>query len=481
MFRISSIVYVVGMLWCGLAALMLLPVLIDIFTEDSFAFGFLESGLVTLALGGLLGIVARPRDGITLGLREAFVLTTLAWVTLPAAAALPFLFYGINFVDGYFEAMSAITTTGSTVLVGLDTADRGLLFWRALLQWGGGVGIILMAIMLLPFLRVGGMQLFRTESSDQLEKAVPRAVQFGGWIFSVYAGFTALSAITYKALGMSDFDAICHAMTTLSTGGYSTHDASFGYFEEPALHWAASFFMMAGALPFAAYVHALRGRVDAFYNDPQVRGFLFMVLMVCTAFTLWLWLVREDDLSTAARLVVFNVVSVVTTTGYATQDYQLWGPFAVTAFLFLMFMGGCAGSTAGAVKIYRIQILALTLIGQIRRLSSVHRVYVPRYGGQRLPADVPVAVLAFISAYIIVIALGSLLLALTGLDMVTSLTATITALTNVGPGLGNIVGPSGNFASLPDAAKWMLSIAMMLGRLELFTVLVLLDPEFWKI
>lgn len=480
MFRLKPIVYVVGMLWCGLAVMMVLPVGIDLFTHDDFAYGFLESALLTGAFGGLLVIAARPRDGVHMGLREAFVLTTLSWLTLPAAGCLPFLFYGLDFADAYFEAMSAITTTGSTVMTGLDGVDRGILFWRAFLQWVGGVGIILMAIMLLPFLRVGGMQLFRTESSDQLEKAVPRAVQFGGWIFSVYLGFTVLAAVTYKVLGMGDFDAICHAMTTLSTGGYSTHDASFGHFEEPALHWAAALFMIAGALPFGAYVQALRGRFDSFYGDPQIRGFAVMLLAICAALTIWLWTTSEMEGSAAARVVVFNVVSVVTTTGFASEDYQLWGPVAVTAFLFLMFMGGCAGSTSGAVKVYRIQILAITLIGQIRRLSSVHRVHVLRYGGQALPADVPIAVLAFIAAYIVVIAVGSLLIAMTGLDMVTSITATITALTNVGPGLGSIVGPAGNFASLPDAAKWLLSAAMMLGRLELFTVLVLLDPEFWR-
>ncbi|WP_206420105.1 TrkH family potassium uptake protein [Minwuia thermotolerans] len=480
MLNLQSIFYIVGMLWCGLAGLMLVPILIDLVTIDGFAVGFLESMLVVLALGGLLVIASRPRQGISLRLRDAFVLTSLAWASLPAAAALPFLFYGLDYSDAYFEAMSGLTTTGSTVIAGLDTADRGLLFWRSLLQWMGGAGIILMAIMLLPFLRVGGMQLFRTESSDQFEKAVPRAVQFGAWIFSVYAGLTVIAALTYKILGMSDFDAICHAMTTLSTGGYSTHDASFGYFEEPALHWAASLFMIAGALPFAAYVHALRGRPDAFYKDPQVRGFLAVVFGVCALFTLWLWLTEGGDPTVAARLVVFNVVSIVTTTGYATTDYQLWGSFAVTAFLFLMFMGGCAGSTSGAVKTYRIQILAITVVGQIRRLSSVHRVHVPQYGGQRLPADVPVSVLAFLAAYVVVIAFGSLLLSMTGLDMVTSVTATITALTNVGPGLGSIIGPAGNFVPLSDTAKWLLSAAMMLGRLELFTVLVLLDPEFWR-
>lgn len=480
MIRFGSVIQVIGMLWCGLAALMIVPIIIDFATEDSFAVGFFESALVTATAGGLLVLASRQRGGITLRLREAFLLTTLSWITLPAVSALPFLSYGIDYADAYFEAMSGLTTTGSTVLVGLDDMNRGLLFWRSLLQWIGGVGIIAMAIVLLPFLRVGGMQLFRTESSDQLEKAVPRAVQLGGWIFGVYAGLTVLGMLLFKLFGMSDFDAVCHAMTAISTGGFSTHDASFGYFKQPALHWVAILVMIAGALPFAAYVRTLRSRPDALFRDEQVRGLISILFVICAGLTFWLWPQGEHDIMTAARLVVFNVVSIATTTGFASTDYQLWGPLAVTAFLFLTLIGGCAGSTSGGIKTYRLQIIAMIMARQVRRLTSVHRVHVPTYAGQRLPPDVPLAILAFVAAYIGIIALGAILLSLTGLDMVTSLTATAQALGNVGPGLGQIVGPAGNFSSIPDSAKWMLSAAMMMGRLELFTVLVLLDPDFWR-
>lgn len=462
------------------SGILMLPVFIDWVTDEPFAEGFFEVALVAAAFSGIVVLASRRRGPFSLRLREAFLLTTLAWVTLPAFAALPLMTYGIDFADAYFEAMSGLTTTGSTVLAGLDSMDPAVLFWRALLQWIGGIGIIVMAIVLLPFLRIGGMQLFRTESSDQFEKAVPRASQLTGWLVSVYAGLTFACTIVYLALGMDAFDALCHAMSTLSTGGFSTHDASFGHFASPGLHWAASLFMIAGALPFAAYIGLLHGRPDALLRDSQVRGFLALVCAICAAMTMWLWSTGDYAASEAARLVVFNIVSVITTTGFASTDYQLWGPFAWAVFFVVMFIGGCAGSTSGAIKIYRLQIIARMIAAQTRRLTSVHRVHVLTYAGNTVAPDVTVSILAFVAAYLATIALGTLLLAATGLDLLTALTASATAITNVGPGLGDVIGPAGNFSGLPDSAKWLLSGAMLLGRLELFTVLVLFNPAFWR-
>ncbi|MEC9346508.1 MAG: TrkH family potassium uptake protein [Pseudomonadota bacterium] len=476
----ASIFHVLGMLWLMFSGILMLPVLIDWVTEEPFAEGFFEVALVSAAFAGIVVLASRKRGPFVLRLREAFLLTTLSWVSLPAFAALPLMTYGISFTDGYFEAMSGLTTTGSTVLSGLDDMDPAILFWRALLQWIGGIGIIVMAIVLLPFLRVGGMQLFRTESSDQFDKAVPRASQLTGWIVAIYFALTFACVVAFMAFGMEAFDALCHAMATLSTGGYSTHDASFGHFREPGLHWAATLFMIAGALPFAAYIGVLHGRFDAMLRDTQIRGFIALVLAICTLMTLWLWASGEHDFSEAARLVTFNIVSVITTTGFASTDYQLWGPFAFAVFFVVMFIGGCAGSTSGAIKIYRFQIIAKMIAAQVRRLTSVHRVNVMTYAGKPVAADVPVSILAFVAIFLATIGLGTLLLAATGLDLLTALTASATAITNVGPGLGDVIGPAGNFSGLPDTAKWLLSAAMLLGRLELFTVLVLFNPSFWR-
>jgi len=376
--------------------------------------------------------------------------------------------------------MSGLTTTGSTVLTGLDGLPPGILLWRSVLQWVGGIGIIVMAIVLLPFLRIGGMQLFRTESSEQADKIVPRAFSMVAGIGVIYVALTLACAVLYAFAEMSVFDAVNHAMTTVSTGGYSTHDASFGYFTRPVTQWIGTAFMLAGALPFIAYLRFVRGHHRALLDDPQVRATVVFFAVVVGGMAAWLVLVPGMAIEPALRLAAFNIVSVVTTTGYATTDYTLWGPGAVALFFVLMFLGGCAGSTSGAIKVYRHLIIWQLIRAKLHRLTAQHQVVRMRYAGRKIPEDVPSAVLAFVAALLGITALFTIALGFLGLDLVTALSASVTAITNVGPGLGPVIGPAGNFATLPDAAKWLLCLAMLLGRLEIFTVLLILTPGFWR-
>lgn len=482
MIDLRPVLYVAGLLLAGLAAAMLLPMTVDLIDRNIDWQVFALSTGVTGFVGITLTLTCRRRGSFDIDIRQAFLLTSFAWIAMAGFAALPFLFIEreLGYTDAFFEAISGLTTTGSTVLEKLDDLPRGVLLWRSLLQWIGGVGIVVMAIIILPFLRVGGMQLFRTESSDRSEKVAPRPGELVGYIAIIYVMLSLACALAYWLAGMSAFDAVNHAMTTVATGGYSTHDASFGHFREPAIHWIAIVFMLSGALPFTAYIRTLQGRDRAIWRDSQVRTILVFLALVVTGTGLLLWWHKGMALGDAMREAAFNIVSIATTTGYASADYQLWGPPAVGLFLILIFLGGCTGSTSGGIKVFRFQILWIMTRSYLRQLLSPHSVVVPRYEGRRVPDDVPFSVLAFLVAFIGTVAVLTLALAGTGLDLVTALSGAAQAVANVGPGLGHIIGPAGNFAPLSDTAKWLLSIGMLLGRLELFTVLVLFQRNFWR-
>jgi len=417
-----------------------------------------------------------------ISIRQAFVLTTVVWVVIPSFAALPLAFADLqlSYTDAFFEAMSGLTTTGSTVMLGLDSTPPGILLWRALLQWLGGIGIIAMAIVILPLLQVGGMQLFRMESSDTSDKVMPRTTQIVTYISVLYVALTALCAVLYWTGGMSGFDAVTHAMTTIATGGFSTHDASVGYFNSPAIDATATMFMLIGGMPFVLYLQALRGAPLRLIRDSQVRWFLATVVIA----VLSMWFYLEGDLEGQVfknfLRVAFNVVSVITGTGYSTEDYSAWGPFAVSVLFFLMFVGGCAGSTTCGIKIFRFQVLYATAKNQMYRLLQPHGVFIPYYNRRPIPETVTESVMGFFFLYALAFAVIAMGLGLLGLDFLTAASGAATAISNVGPGLGPRIGPAGTFATLPDAAKWLLSFGMLLGRLELFTVLVLLLPSFWR-
>jgi trk system potassium uptake protein TrkH len=465
---------------CTIAAAMLLPALVDLADDQDGWATFVASSVVTFFAGGLLVLFAYDENPPRMGVKEGFLLTTLSWIVIAAFAALPFLGHGLSYTDAYFETMSGLTTTGSTVIAGLDKLPRGILLWRALLCGIGGLGIIVMAIIMLPFLRVGGMQLFQMESSDKSEKVLPRAFELTLAIAAVFVGLVLICAFLYAWFGMTGFDAICHALTTVATGGFANYDASFAHFEGRAIHWTAIVFMMLGAMPFVVFIRTLRGDKTALWKDVQVRAFVGFLISVSLIMALWLIFTRNISFLDALTLSSFNVTSIVTTTGYMSDDYTRWGNFAIGVFFLLTFVGGCSGSTAGAIKIYRLQIAHMLTRSHFLHLISPSRVVTLTYNGRRLPADVPFSVVAFLAIYFAVVGLFAVIYAGLGLDFVTSLSASATALGNVGPGLGDVIGPAGNFVPLPDAAKWALSFQMMLGRLELFTVLVLFRPEFWR-
>ena len=476
------IFFVVGMLLLVLMAFMLPPMLADLIRDNRDWEVFAGSALVTGFSGLMLVLVSRDAWSERVSLKEGFLLTVASWVTISLFATIPYLFLesGMGFADAWFEAVSGLTTTGSTVLSGLDGMPPGILLWRSLTQWIGGVGIVVMALIMLPFLKVGGMQLFQTESSDRSDKIVPQARQFIGLIAMAYVLLTAACAAAYRLAGMTTYDAVNHALTTLSTGGFSTHDASMGFFSSPVIHWIATTFMFLASLPMVLYVRAAKeGRLSVF-ADRQVIGFLRILATIIILLTFWRIFARGTEPFTALREVAFNVVGIVSTTGYALGDFTTWGAFASAAFFALMFLGGCTGSTAGGMKVFRLQVMALATRAYLKRLASPHRIVTIAYEGRTITHEIAMSVFAFVSALFVTVLLCSVLVALAGVDFTTAFSASVTAVTNVGPGIGPIIGPAGNFSSLPDVVKIVLAFAMLLGRLEFFTVLVVLSPGFWR-
>ncbi len=480
--NLRPILLVIGILLTTLGVAMMLPAMIDISMENPDWQVFAIAGLLTLFVGLSLWLANRGFKG-DLTLQQAFLLTTLSWLALVTFAAIPFAFapgIALSYTDAFFESMSGLTTTGSTVITGLDNAPPGILAWRAILQWLGGVGIIVMAIAVLPMLKVGGMQIFRLESSDTSEKILPRAQQIVGSILALYVTLTAICAAAYWSFGMPGAHALAHAMTTIATGGYSTSDASLGNWARPAIQYTAVVFMLLSSLPFALYLQALGGKPSLLIRDHQVRGFFMAIALLVGALILHQVLTGVDTGESAFRAAVFNGVSVMTGTGYATTNYDAWGGFAVTLFFFAMFIGGCAGSTSCGIKIFRFQVIEAAARTHVRRMVHPHGMFTARYNRRTVPLDVISSVMSFFFLFMALFALMAITLSLMGLDTITALSSAATALANVGPGLGDTVGPTGSFATLPDGAKWVLSAGMLLGRLELFTVLVLFLPSFWR-
>ncbi|MAF96607.1 MAG: potassium transporter TrkH [Rhodospirillaceae bacterium] len=472
---------VIGILLATLALIMLIPAAVDFLAGNPDWEVFAISSGVTLFVGVAMALTSRA-GVMNLSIRQAFLMTTLSWLTLTFFASLPFVYsqLGLGFTDAFFEAMSGITTTGSTVIIGLDGLTTGILLWRALLQWLGGIGIIVMAIAVLPILKVGGMQLFRMESSDQSEKALPRTAQIASAIGVIYLLLTVACAGAYWLAGMNGFEAFAHAMTTIATGGFSTSDGSIGYFDSAWIDSIATVFMIIGALPFLLYLRTLQGNFSALFSDSQVQWFLSMVAAVVIMSAGWLWLENGLEPVFALRLASFNTVSIITGTGYATSDFSLWGSFALPIFFFIMFIGGCAGSTTCGIKVFRFQVLYAAARTQIHHLLQPHGVFIPYYNRRPISDEVIVSVLSFFFMWFLSFSLLALALGMLGLDFLTAFSAAASAIANVGPALGPIVGPSGTFQSLSDEAKWLLSGGMLLGRLELFTVIVLFSRSFWR-
>ncbi|WP_397449217.1 TrkH family potassium uptake protein [Pseudomonas sp. NA-150] len=473
--------FIIGIFLITLAVAMVLPMLtLLIFERTEDMPSFIWASLVTLTAGLALVIPGRPRQ-IHLRPRDMYLLTVSSWLVVCVFAALPLLLtQRISYTDAFFESMSGITATGSTVLTGLDSMSPGILIWRSLLHWLGGIGFIGMAVAILPLLRIGGMRLFQTESSDRSEKVMPRSHMVAKFIVLTYVGITVLGSLAFWAAGMSLFDAINHAMSAISTGGFSTSDQSLAHWPQPAVHWVAIVVMILGSLPFTLYVATLRGHRRALFKDEQVRGFIGLLLVTWLVLGTWYWATTDLPWYDALRHVALNVTSVVTTTGFSLGDYSLWGNFALMLFFYLGFIGGCSGSTAGGIKIFRFQVAYILLKANLNQLIHPRAVIAQKYNGHRLDEDIVRSILTFSFFFTITICGIALLLSLLGVDWMTALTGAASTVSGVGPGLGETIGPAGNFAGLPDAAKWILSGGMLLGRLEIITVLVLCMPAFWR-
>ncbi len=473
--------YVIGLLVAVLGATMALPLAMDVFDGNGQWPVFAVAMFLSCLTGGLLAIACANGTGQGLNLQQTFLLTTLLWLTLPVFGALPFWLGApeARFVDAFFEAMSGLTTTGSTVLSGLDDMPRGILLWRGLMQWFGGIGIIVVAMVFLPILKVGGMQIFRTESFDTLGKILPRAAEIAWRISVIYFGLTALCMVSYLLAGMGPFDALVHALTTLATGGFSNYDGSFATFQGPA-EYVAAIFMILASLPFVRYVQLLAGTAKPFFRDSQIRDYLLLIFGLVLTITVYRLQVNGDHLESSVREALFNATSIISGTGYSSADYQLWGNFPIVLFFLIGLIGGCAGSTSCSVKIFRYQLLFASIRAQVQKIHSPHGIFTPRYEGRSVSEDVISSVMAFFMLFMVSLAVLSVLLALTGLDLVTSISGAATALANVGPGLGPEIGPAGNFAGLNDTAKWLLIAGMLIGRLELMSVYVLFTLNFWR-
>ena len=477
----KTVFFIIGTLLIILGFFMLIPYGVQIFYKEN-SHSFLSSAFITILIGTMF-VLANLQEQYQLNLRQTFLFSTFTWIAVAIFGSIPFVLSNLDFSfsDSFFESMSGITTTGSTVITNLDSTPKSILLWRAIMQWLGGVGIIVMAITVLPLLKVGGMQLFKIESSDKPEKILPKASQVALIIIFTYLILTFLCAFFYKILGMNLFDSVAHAMTTIATGGFSTHNESIGYFKNSNIEIVATIFIILGSIPFISYLKFIKGNKKIFFQDIQIKGFVY--LFIFSTFIMFLYLLFNDDsnlLIEKIRIASFNVVSILSGTGYVTNDFSMWGKFPLIFFLFLIFIGGCAGSTACGIKIFRFQLLFLFINNQIKKIIYPNSVFILKYNNQKITDGYMNSVIIFIFAYLFIFILTAMLLSITGLDFLSSISGAATSISNVGPGLGEVIGPNGNFKSVPEISKWILSFGMLLGRLELFAVLILFFPSFWR-
>ena len=459
---------------------MIIPIIAQILYNETDA-GFIGSGLISIVFGMLFFLSNLDHDK-KINLQQAFVLTSLSWLSIAVFGSLPFIFskLDLSITDAFFESMSGITTTGSTIITNLDVAPKGILLWRAMLQWLGGIGIIIMAITLMPIMNVGGMQLFKISSSDTTEKVMPKTKEIAIRLILIYSCLTTLCLIIYKICGMNLFDSFTHSMTTIATGGFSNYNESIGYFKNPYIEITSIFFILCGSIPFIVYLKFLNGERSIFKSDTQIKGFLKILFISILILFLYLSLINNSFTEISFLSVSFNVISILTGTGYVTDNFSNWGNFPLIFFLILMFIGGCAGSTSCGIKIFRVQILYEFFSNQIKKIIYPHGIFNLKYGKQNINNKFMSSVISFIYLYIVIFFIVTALLSVSGLDLITSISAAATSISNVGPGLGDDIGPNGNFSSLSDYSKWILSFAMILGRLELFAILVLFIPSFWR-
>ena len=477
----KTVFFLIGILLVVLGTSMLAPYMLQVILNEG-SHSFIASSFVTIFIG-VLFILANLEKEFKLNLRQTFLFSSMAWFMIAVFGSLPFLLSTIefSFSEAFFESMSGITTTGATIISDLDNSPKSILLWRAIMQWLGGIGIVVMAITILPLLKVGGMQFFKMEGPDSTEKILPRTIEVATIIISTYIILTFLCGFFYWIFGMTVFDSISHAMTTIATGGFSTHNESIGFFNNSNIEFVASIFIILGSIPFISYLKFAQGNRKIFFQDVQIKGLIYLLIISITVMFGYLFFIDyESSIYDKIRIASFNVISILSGTGYVTDDFSLWGKFSLIFFLLLMFIGGCAGSTACGIKIFRLQMLLIFLKNQIKKLLSPNSVIISKYNNQKISDDFINSVIIFIFTFLFIFLIIAMLLSISGLDFITSISGAASSISNVGPGLGDIIGPNGNYKDIPDLSKWILSIGMLLGRLELFAVLVLFFPSFWR-
>jgi len=461
--------------------MMLIPALFDLLNNNEEWSVFASTGIISFLMGITIVLAFKNRD-IKIGSKETFLLSVLSWIFLAAISALPLYLSNLNlsYTDAFFEATSGITTTGSTILLNIEDASKGILIWRSILQWLGGVGIIVMAVAALPLLHMSGFQLFFSEQAEPSDKLKERVKNVATSIIIIYGIFTFICALLLNIVGMPLFDSICHAMTTIATGGYSTQNNSIGYYDSLPIEIVIILGMIMASLPFILFVKMYNNDIKSIFLDKQVKGFFLLLLLSIFIIAIWLNTKLNMSFIEAIRVSTFNVISIITGTGYSTEDFSKWGGFAIGLLFIFMLIGGCTGSTTGGIKIFRIQILFKVIAQQIQKIIRPHQIVKITYSKALIDDKTTLSILALIFLFIVSVFIIAALLYFMGLDLLTSFSAAATSIAVVGPGLSHEIGPSGNFSLLPNQAKWVLSAAMIIGRLEFLAVLILIMPSFWK-
>ena len=476
----KTVFFTLGVLQVILGISMVFPIIVQIIFGELDS-SFISASLITIVFGTLFFLSNLEHDR-KINFQQAFLLTALSWISVAIFGSLPFIFSDLNLsiTDAFFESMSGITTTGSTIITDLDSTPKSVLVWRAILQWLGGIGIIVMAITLMPIMNVGGMQLLKVSSGDASEKILPKTKEITIRLIIIYVALTLLCTLFYKIFGMKFFDSFTHSMTTIATGGFSNYNDSIGHFNNFKIEITSMIFIILGSIPFIAYIKYLSGNKKIFITDVQIKSFIKIIFFSILILFIYLVIFNKSFSEISLRSISFNVISILTGTGYVTTNFDTWGNFPLIYFLILMFIGGCAGSTTCGIKIFRVQILYLFLKNQLKKMIYPRGIFVIKYDNNNVNEKFMASIIAFIYLYIIIFFIIAALLSLTGLDFTTSISGAATSISNVGPGLGKLIGPNGNFSQLPDFSKWVLSLGMLLGRLELFAILVLFFPSFWQ-
>lgn len=481
MLDLRPVGYIVGLIVAVLGATMLIPMGVDWQIGDDQAGLFFRCAALTVMCGGVLALTCANGVTGTLTIRQAFLLTTGTWVLVPLFGCLPFLLAGTgtSFTDSYFEAVSGITTTGSTIFVGLEAMSPGILLWRGLLNWLGGLGIVIVALIFLPMMRVGGMQFFRTEGFDTLGKIRPRLIDIARSVLAVYFGLTVLATVTLMILGLSGLEAAVHAMASIATGGFSTRDASLTNFS-PAVQYSLSAFMILGSLPYIRFVQLFNGLPGPLWRDRQVRAYLALVIVSVLMVTVWRLTTAGGAVEPAFRLSLVNLTSVISGTGFFAGPFESWGAFGVMVAFAIGFIGGCTSSSSGALSVFRVQVMFAAIKVQIALIRSPNSIQKIRYDGREVGTEVMDQVMLYTSGYFATLIVLTLLMTLTGVDGTSALFAVWTSIGNIGFGLGAAVAPTGTMVDFPSAAKWLMVLAMLMGRLGLLAFLVILTSRFWQ-